>query len=123
MAPKRIQHAASPLIFDGGRPSKVSSLRQEVSASSGVGDPAESAFALDSADARKPQLASPKLFIRSGNSMMGALLNLFFLLLVILGSVLCVFGPVTVLGVMFWKWHKELAESVRLRQARSTQVR
>ena len=55
--------------------------------------------------------------------MTGTLLNLFLLLLVILGSVLCVFGPVTVLGVMFWKWHKELAASVRLRQARSTQVR
>ena len=55
--------------------------------------------------------------------MMGALLNLFLLLIVILGSVLCVFGPVAVLGVMFWKWHKELAESIRLRQARSTQVR
>jgi len=39
--------------------------------------------------------------------MTGTLLNLFLLLLVILGSVLCVFGPVTVLGVMFWKWHKE----------------
>ncbi len=66
---------------------------------------------------------------RSGDSvwtsdlMMGALLHLFLLLIVILGSVLCVFGPVTVLGVMFWKWHKELAESLRLRQARSTQVR
>lgn len=55
--------------------------------------------------------------------MMGALLNLFLLLIVILGSVLCVLGPVAVLGVMFWKWHKELAESIRLRQARSTQVR
>jgi hypothetical protein len=55
--------------------------------------------------------------------MMGALLNLFLLFIVILGSALCVFGPVAVLGVMFWKWHKELAESFRLRQARSTQVR
>jgi hypothetical protein len=61
--------------------------------------------------------------VLSGNSMMGALLNLFLLLIVILGSVLCVLGPVAVLGVMFWKWHKELAESIRLRQARSTQVR
>jgi len=55
--------------------------------------------------------------------MMGTLLNLFLLLVVILGSVLCVLAPVTVLGVMFWKWHKELAESLRLRQARSTQIR
>jgi len=54
---------------------------------------------------------------------MGTLLNLFLLLIVILASVLCVVAPVAVLGVMFWKWHKELAESVRLRQARSTQVR
>ena len=55
--------------------------------------------------------------------MMGALLNLFLLLIVVLGSVLCIFAPVAVLGAMFWKWHKELAESIRLRQARSTQVR
>jgi hypothetical protein len=55
--------------------------------------------------------------------MFGSLLNLFLLLIVILGSALCVFGPVAVLVVMFWKWHKELAESIRLRQARSTQVR
>jgi hypothetical protein len=59
----------------------------------------------------------------SGTFMLGALLNLLLLLLVILGCVLCVFGPVAVLGVMFWKWHKELAESIRLRQARSTQIR
>lgn len=55
--------------------------------------------------------------------MMGALLNLLLLLIVIAGSVVCVVAPVAVLGVMFWKWHKELAESLRLRQARSTQVR
>jgi hypothetical protein len=64
-----------------------------------------------------------KLSVWLSNSMMAALLNLFLLLIVILGSVLCVFAPVTALGVMFWKWHKELAESLRLRQARSTQVR
>jgi hypothetical protein len=61
--------------------------------------------------------------VLSGHPMMGSLLNLFLLLIVVLGSVLCVFAPVAVLGVMFWKWQKELAESVRLRQARSTQVR
>lgn len=55
--------------------------------------------------------------------MMGTLLNFFLLLIVILGSVLCVLAPVATLAVMFWKWQKELAESIRLRQARSTQVR
>ena len=55
--------------------------------------------------------------------MMGALLNLLLLLIVIAGLVVCVVAPVAVLGVMFWKWQKELAESLRLRQARSTQVR
>ncbi|HTW25309.1 MAG TPA: hypothetical protein VMD78_17030 [Candidatus Baltobacteraceae bacterium] len=55
--------------------------------------------------------------------MMGTLLNLFLLLIVILASVLCVLAPVATLAVMFWKWQKELAESIRLRQARSTQVR
>ena len=64
-----------------------------------------------------------KYSVWTSDLMMGALLHLFLLLIVILGSVLCVFGPVTVLGVMFWKWHKELAGSLRLQQARSTQVR
>jgi len=55
--------------------------------------------------------------------MMESLLNLFLLLLVVLAAIVCLLAPVGVLGVMFWKWHKELAESIRLRQARSTQVR
>lgn len=55
--------------------------------------------------------------------MAASLLNLVLLLLLILVSVVCVLAPVGALSVMFWKWHKELAESIRLRQARSTQVR
>jgi len=55
--------------------------------------------------------------------MVGTLANLLFLLLLIAAAVLCVFGPLTALGVMFWHWRKELAESARLRQARSTQIR
>jgi len=34
-----------------------------------------------------------------------------------------IFGPVTVMGVMFWNWHKELGELARVRQARTTQIR
>jgi len=34
-----------------------------------------------------------------------------------------IFGPVTVMGVMFWNWHKELGELARVRHARTTQVR
>jgi hypothetical protein len=30
---------------------------------------------------------------------------------------------VAALGFIFWQWHKELAESIRLKQVRSTQIR
>jgi hypothetical protein len=40
-----------------------------------------------------------------------------------MGAALCVFGPLTALGVMFWNWHKELRQSSRMRLARTTQVR
>lgn len=33
---------------------------------------------------------------------------------------LCALGA---LGIMFWRWHKELTQIMRLKQARSTQVR
>lgn len=55
--------------------------------------------------------------------MAGTVTNLLFLLFIIGAAVICVFGPLTALGVMFWHWRKELAESARLRQARSTQIR
>jgi hypothetical protein len=43
--------------------------------------------------------------------------------LLILGAALCIFGPLTALIVMFLHWNRELKETSRLRQARSTQVR
>jgi hypothetical protein len=46
-----------------------------------------------------------------------------FLSMIAIGAALCVFGPLTALGVMFWNWHKELRASSRLRLARTTQVR
>jgi hypothetical protein len=55
--------------------------------------------------------------------MAGTISNFLLLGLLILASMVCIFGPVTVLGVMFWHWHRELKESARLRVARSTQVR
>jgi hypothetical protein len=55
---------------------------------------------------------------------MASTVTMFVLLSVIaMGAALCVFGPLTALGVMFWNWHKELRQSARLRLARTTQVR
>ncbi|HUJ83712.1 MAG TPA: hypothetical protein VLW83_17635 [Candidatus Acidoferrales bacterium] len=55
--------------------------------------------------------------------MTGTVMNMLLLCLLVLGSVLLIFGPLTALAVMFWHWRKELRDSSRLRQARSTQVR
>ena len=55
--------------------------------------------------------------------MTGTVVNGALLGLLILGAVIGILAPLTVLGIMFWKWQKELTESARLRQARSTQVR
>ena len=38
-------------------------------------------------------------------------LNILLLILLVLAAILCIFGPVTALGVMFWHWHKELKET------------
>ena len=55
--------------------------------------------------------------------MAGTMTNFLLLSLVISAAIECIFGPLTVLGVMFWHWHKELKESARLRVARSTQMK
>jgi hypothetical protein len=55
--------------------------------------------------------------------MAGTMTNFLLLSLVISAAIVCIFGPLTVLGVMFWHWHKELKESARLRVARSTQMK
>jgi uncharacterized membrane protein len=55
--------------------------------------------------------------------MTGSVLNLLLLLFVVLAAGVCIIGPLAVLGVMFWHWRKELAESARLRHARTTQIR
>jgi hypothetical protein len=49
--------------------------------------------------------------------------NILLLIVLILAAILCIFGPLTALAVMFWHWHKELRETARLRVSRSTQVR
>lgn len=43
--------------------------------------------------------------------------------LMILAVTALILAPLTALGVMFWHWQRELKESVRLRQARTTQIR
>jgi hypothetical protein len=49
--------------------------------------------------------------------------NIGLLIFLVLAAILCIFGPVTALGVMFWHWSKELKETARLRMSRSTQIR
>jgi hypothetical protein len=53
----------------------------------------------------------------------GAVLHVVLLGLTILAVAACVLGPVAVLGFMLWQWQKELRQSIRLRQARTTQFR
>lgn len=49
--------------------------------------------------------------------------NILLLILLVSAAILCILGPVTALGVMFWHWSKELKETARLRVSRSTQIR
>jgi hypothetical protein len=55
--------------------------------------------------------------------MTGTVVNLLLLGFLFLAAFLCLAVPLGALAVMFWHWHRELSEIVRLRQARSTQVR
>jgi len=55
--------------------------------------------------------------------MAGTLVNLLFLGFLFLAAVVCVVAPLGALCVMFWHWQKELDQMIRLKQARSTQVR
>jgi hypothetical protein len=55
--------------------------------------------------------------------MAGTVANSVLLGLLILSAIVGILAPLAALGVMFWKWQKELAEAARLRQGRSTQVR
>lgn len=55
--------------------------------------------------------------------MAGISLSVVLLIALIVASILCILGPVAALGVMFWHWHRELKETARVRQARSTQIR
>jgi len=55
--------------------------------------------------------------------MTGTVVNSVLLGLLVAGTIAGILAPLVVLGVMFWKWQKELAEAARLRQTRSTQVR
>jgi hypothetical protein len=55
--------------------------------------------------------------------MAGDVVNILLMGVLALASIVCIFGPLVVLGVMFWHWHKELRETARLRLSRTTQVR
>jgi hypothetical protein len=54
---------------------------------------------------------------------MGTVVNGALLGLLVLSALVGILAPLTALGIMFWKWQKELTESARLRQSRTTQVR
>ena len=51
------------------------------------------------------------------------IVNLLLLSTLFTASALCVIAPLTALAVTFWHWQKELAQSLRQRPTRSTQVR
>lgn len=55
--------------------------------------------------------------------MAGTVLSSVLLGLMIVAAAVLILGPLSALGFMFWHWQKELKESMRLRQARTTQVR
>ena len=55
--------------------------------------------------------------------MTGTVTNVLLLCVLVVGSIVLIFGPLTALAVMFWHWRRELQESNRVRQARSTQIR
>ena len=55
--------------------------------------------------------------------MTGSVVNGALLGLLILAALVCILAPLAALGIMFWKWQKELRETSRQRQARTTQVR
>lgn len=55
--------------------------------------------------------------------MAGTVVNSILLGLLVLGAAICILAPLTALGVMFWHWQKELKQSIRMRQARTTQIR
>ena len=60
----------------------------------------------------------------AGESLMtGDMVKILLVGALVLVSIVCIFGPLAVLAVMFWNWHRELRQTARLRLARSTQVR
>lgn len=55
--------------------------------------------------------------------MAGTMASALLLVVFILAVLFCIFAPMTVMGVMFWNWRKELGELARVRQARTTHIR
>jgi hypothetical protein len=54
--------------------------------------------------------------------MTGTVLNLFLLSLFIVAVLILIVAPLLVMTIVFWYWKKELAESIRTRQPRTTYV-
>ena len=55
--------------------------------------------------------------------MAGTVVNLLLLVLLFLAAIVFIVAPLGALGFMFWRWHKELEQIMRLKEARSTQAR
>lgn len=53
----------------------------------------------------------------------GTVLNLFLLSLFIFAVLVLLVAPLLVMTIVFWYWKKELAESIRTRQPRTTYVK
>ena len=54
--------------------------------------------------------------------MTGTVLNLFLLSLFLVAVLVLIVAPLLVMTIVFWYWKKELAESMRLRQPKTTYV-
>jgi len=54
--------------------------------------------------------------------MMGTIIELFLLSVLLLVTVVCALAPVGFMGIVFWRWHRELAQLRQTRSGRPTAV-
>ena len=54
--------------------------------------------------------------------MAGTIIDLVLLSIVLMAAVLCALAPVGFMGIMLWRWHKELAQLRQPRTIRPTAV-
>jgi hypothetical protein len=79
---------------------------------------------LDEKDhASQTQLSSIGSLFGGEDQMAGTVFDVLVLCVLFAAAAVCVFVPLGCLAIMFWHWHNELNEVIRLRQARSTPIR